>query len=237
MAVAIPDVVQAQALVKGTVILPGAQIPVTVALVLVFQPLGPQIQNMGFFPRQAQQWCCLAAVIFVADVLFLRRIFKHHPELIANHIGGNLAPAHRATNKGAGKILGTVQHKLIAGAGGNGGKGQEGIGGVLVIVARQGIHLPILLQEQCPVTLHALVVQPVDDVRFVHQGVGNGAQPVIDRPARIIVGAYRGHHFDGLGGVAVTAHQLKKRCRLYADIGKVQVRQKKVFVQIAGHQL
>ena len=118
--------------------------------------------------------------------------------MIPDDVGGNLAPAHRPANEGAGKVFGVIQHELVAGLGGNGFEGDEGVGPAVVTVIRECVRLPVVGSEQLASALELFAAKGKGDMDFVNNAAGHWHEPVVKRAVRIVIGAASGDELDGV---------------------------------------
>ena len=212
-----------------------AQLLVLVALVTVGAPHAPEVAEVVELAGHGQQRRRLTTVIRVGDVLVMLRILKEHPELIADHVGGDLSATHRSADKGAHEILGVIQHELVARPGRNRLEGLEGIGAPTHAVARQLLKVPVLGEEQRLHPRQPGRAERIGEVRLVHDHVRHRAQAVIDVGARIVVGAARGDRIDRLPARRARTHQRVEMPRFAAL--EIQMRKEQVLVQPAADQL
>ncbi len=77
------------------------------------------------------------------------RVQEHDPEVIVNHIQGDLALADRALDKGLDHVERVIQEKLITRAGRDLLEGDKGVGAQFLLIAHQVRRLqPFRLDEQ-----------------------------------------------------------------------------------------
>ena len=164
-----------------------AQLLVVVALVAVGSPQTQHAADIVVLARHGQQRRGARAVGIVGDVLVVVGILEQRPEVVANHIGRDLAAAHRPTDEGADEVLRVIQHELVTRPRGNRLEGFERVGATLRPVAWQGVDFPVATVEQVFDPCQLVCAHRVGDVGFVHDHPLNGDQPVIEVAARRIV--------------------------------------------------
>ena len=162
------------------------------------------------------------------------RLLEQRPEVVTNHVRGDLTAAHRAANEGADEILGVIQHELIARYRRDCLKRLERVGAVAWTIARQRSRVPVAAVEQLFDTFELLRPHRVGDVGLVYDDALYGHQPVVEVGARRIVGPTRGNQVNGLATGCTGTYPLEEVPRLPAN--KVNVCQKQVFIQPTAYQ-
>ena len=204
---------------------------IVVAFAAVFQPFRTEGQQVVILAGQAEQVADLGTVIFIGDVEILIRLLKHGPEMVADHIGGHLTAANRATNKGAHKILGFIQHKLIAGAGRNVGKSDEGIGALFITITGQLFYFPVGAEKLFSGPRQFVLGQAQGDMGFVHQRAADRGYAVPEILWRHLIGAIGGNPFDRLPRGRAGAVKLEEVGRFAVfSLVQIQVSQEQVLV-------
>ncbi|MNO85176.1 hypothetical protein D3C76_765410 [compost metagenome] len=163
------------------------------------------------------------------------RVLEEHPEVVANHVGGDLPATDRSTDEGADEVLGVVQHELVTRLRRDRGEGFERVGAMLQAVARHLVGLPRAAKEQLAGMVQLRRVERIGDVGLVHDHALDRPQAIVEGTAGIVVRPARGDGIDRLAAGRARAHQLEEVPRL-SPFGEVQVRQEQVLVQPARHQ-
>ncbi|MCY1418949.1 hypothetical protein D9M71_345230 [compost metagenome] len=163
------------------------------------------------------------------------RVLEEGPEVVADHVGGDLPAADRPADEGADEVFGVVQHELVARPRRDRGEGLERVGTMLQAVARHPVGVPVAAEEQLPGAFELRLAERIGDVGLVHDHALDRPQAVIEGAARVVVGPARGDGIDRLAAGRARAHQLEEVPRL-SPFGEVQVRQEQVLVQPARHQ-
>ncbi|MNK86742.1 hypothetical protein D3C87_1066600 [compost metagenome] len=159
---------------------------------------------------------------------------EQRPEIIADHVRGDLTTTHWPTDKGAHKVLGVIEHELIARLGRNRFEGGERVGPALWPIARQRIDLPVAAVEQALDPRQLRRTQRIGDVGLVHDHTLHRPQAIVKLRARIIVRATGVDQVNRLAGRGARTHPLEEMPRL--AILEVEMGEKPVLVQPAPHQ-
>ncbi len=162
------------------------------------------------------------------------RLLEQRPEVVADHVGGNLPTAYRATDEGAHEVLGVIQHELVARHCRDRFEGFERVGPVARAVAWQRGGMPVAGVEQLLDPLELLRPHRIGDVRLVHDHALHRDQPVVEVGARRVVGAARGDQVDRLTARCTRTHPLEEVALLATN--EIDVRQEQVLVQPAADQ-
>ena len=207
---------------------------VLVALVAVVVPQAQDAADVVVLPRHRQQRRGLAAIVRVGDVEVVLRRLEQRPEVVADHVRGDLPTAHRAANKGAHEVFGVIEHELITRLGRDRFEGGERIGPAFRAVTRQGVDLPVAAVEQAFDPRHLRRAQRIGDVGLVHDHALHRPQAVIHLSARIVIRATGVDQVDRLAGRRARTHPLEEMPRL--AVLEIDVREKPVLEQPAPHQ-
>ncbi|MNQ79022.1 hypothetical protein D3C85_939510 [compost metagenome] len=197
----------------------------------------PQAQHAAHvvvLTGHGQQWRGLRLIVRIDDVQIMLGGLEQGPELIADHIGCDLSAAHRPANKGAHKVLGVIEHKLITRLRRDRLERLERIGTALRPVTGQGVDLPVAAIEQALDPSHSRRAQWVGDVGLVHDHPLHRPQAVIHLGTRIVVGAAAVDQVDGLAGRRTRTYPLEEMPLL--ALLEIQVREEQVLEQPARHQ-
>ena len=162
------------------------------------------------------------------------RVLECDPELVLDHVGGDLPGTHRAADESGDEVFGVVQHEAVARSRGNIVEGRYRVHGVGAGVVRQLADFPVPGQEQLLEARHAPGVKRIGHVGLVHQGGDNRAQAIEKDVTRIVVGAQGGDDIYRLPRGCGGAHQFKEGAGI--QFAEVQVRRVQVFVEVARHQ-
>ncbi|MNF84617.1 hypothetical protein D3C84_669870 [compost metagenome] len=163
----------------------------------------------------------------------LRRL-EQCPEVVTDHVSGDLPPANRAANKGAHEILGVIEHELITRLGRDRFEGGKRVGPALRPITRQRAGLPVTAVEQALDPGHLRRAQRVGNVGLMNDHPLHRPQTVVKLAARIIVRASGLDHVNRLPGRRARSHPLKEMPRL--AVLEIDVREKPVLVQPAPYQ-
>ena len=175
-----------------------AQLLILVALVPVGLPQPQQVADLVELPGHGQQRRGLGTIAGIGDVEVVARVLEHRPEVVADHVGGDLPAAHRPADKGAHEVLGVIQHELVARLGRNRLEGLEGVGAALRAVTGYRIHCPVAGVEQLAHPLQLLRAERIGDMGLVHDDALDRPQPVVHLGARVVIGPARGNRVDRL---------------------------------------
>ncbi|SVJ63258.1 Uncharacterised protein [Klebsiella pneumoniae] len=231
--VAVPDRVPGRRRRVGVDVL--AQVFVLVALVPVGAPQAEQVLQLVDLPRQGQQRLALRAEVGVGDEQVLLGVLEYHPEVVADHVGGDLSTAHRPADEGTGEVFGVVQHELVARPWRDRGEGGERVGTALHAVAGNLVGVPLGAEEQLLDAFQLLRRQRIGDVRLVYDHALDRPEAVIEAVARIVVGTPGRDRVDRLAAGRARTHQLEEVAGR-ALLREIQVRQEQVLVEPARDQ-
>ena len=156
---------------------------------------------------------------------------ERDPELVVDHVHRHLAAADRTADEGVDEEVCIVEQELVAAARGNLVEGDEGVGGDVGRVAREVRWLPGACQEEPAEPLDTRRRERVDHVRLHDDRRIDGAQPVPEYAARVVVRANGRDLVDGPAGRRAGAHHAKERTLRQAV--EHEVRDEPVLVQIA----
>ena len=162
------------------------------------------------------------------------RFLEQRPEVVPDHVRGNLPAAHRPANKGAHKILGVIEHELITRHGRDRFKGFKRVGAAARPVTRQRSGMPVAAVEQLLDPLELLLAHRVSDVGFVHDHALYRHQPVIERGARIIIWTAGSDQINRLTARRARTHPLEEMPR--HAVVKIRMGKEQVFEQPAPDQ-
>ena len=130
------------------------------------------------------------------------RIHEHDPEMILNHVEGNLSLANRASDKGHDHIMGMVEQELVAGAGRDLLKGDKGIGAQLWLIADPvWFCRPFGFDEEFLQANELTIIQGEHHVGLMNDGGINSAEAVVKGCGSwIIIRTDRGDQINGFTG-------------------------------------
>ncbi len=212
-----------------------AQLFVVVALDPVALPERKQVAHFIELPGHRQQRRGLFAIAPVGNVQIVLRVLEEHPEVVANHVRGDLPAAHRPADKGADEILGVIQHELVPRLGRNSLESLERIGSVICAVTGDGIHRRVTAEEQRTDPRQLRSAEWIGDMSLVHDHVGNRSQAIAEPGTRIIVRPSRRNGVDRLATGRARTHQLVETTASLPF--EVQMRDEKVLIQPAANQI
>ncbi len=234
--VTVPDPLQIRVFVGRRVTIKELRLALQV-LRLQFGVLAPGTDDrcIAPLPRRQGEQARFARLELAGLVLKIRVGQEKHPEAILDHVKRHLATTDRAFDEIHDRELRLVEHELIARRGRQRAESQEGIGSLLQFVRGKLVHRVIGLEEQLPPAHHALEPERVGQMRLVDNGFSFTIKPVVHAlDAGVVIRPSTGNEVDGLPRRRPGAHQTEVVMRRI--VVEVEVRQEKVFVDVAAGQ-
>ncbi len=239
LALAVPDPIERRPATLGIdgIVEFLARFEVGALLAGVFEPQLPRTKIALVLGGKVEQRRRLLQEAGNPDREIVRRIQEGDPELILDHVDGDVPAADRSADEGHDEILRVVEQILVAAGRRDCVEGDEWIRRHLRRVGRKLRGLPIAVQEELAQAVALRFVQRIHDVRLVHDRGSDRPQSIPEvRGAGIVIRAHRGDHIDRLARRRPRAHHLEERAR--REIVEAEVGQEPVLVQIpAGDAL